>query len=169
MRTTTANDDPGVALQDLTRWLDGAGVAWRLVHHRSAASAADEAVALSRPAEMVAKTVVIKDGEHLVSVIIPASERISADKLAAILGADNILLAHEDEIVRAAPAYELGALPPCGPSVPPAAVLDPRLLTYGHVLCAAGDRETSIALDPEDLVRLTGARVADVCVTDDER
>jgi prolyl-tRNA editing enzyme YbaK/EbsC (Cys-tRNA(Pro) deacylase) len=163
--TTSADDH--AALQDLTRWLDGAGVAWRTVHHRAAASAADEAVALARPPEMVAKTVVVHHGEHLVSVVIPASERIDPAKLEAVLGGDGILLAHEDEIVRAAPAYELGALPPCGPGVPPAAVVDPRLLTYGHVLCAAGEREVSIALDPEDLVRLTGARVADVCVSAD--
>ena len=147
---------------DLTRWLDGAGVSWRVVHHQPARSAAAEAIALARPGEMVAKTVVLHDGARLVSVAIPASERISPEKLAAVLGND-VTLAHEDEIVRAMPGYELGALPPCGPGVPPLAIVDQRLLTYGHVLCAAGDCEMSLALDPEELVRLTGAAVVDVC------
>jgi prolyl-tRNA editing enzyme YbaK/EbsC (Cys-tRNA(Pro) deacylase) len=164
MATTPEDDGLATAVQDLTRWLDGAGVGWRLVSHPPAASAAEEAVALARPAEMVAKTVVVRDAGRLVSVVVPASERIDPARLTALLEGDDLLLAHEDEIVRAAPAYELGALPPCGPGVPPTVVVDARLLDYGHVLCAAGVRDKSVALDPEDIVRLTGARVVDVSV-----
>ena len=162
MATTAIPGDANTAREDLTRWLDGAGVAWRAVPHPPAASATAEAHALARPAEMVAKTVVLIDRGRLLAVVIPASERLAPDKVRAVLASDTVALAREDEILRASPGYELGALPPCGPCVPPVAVVDPRLLTYGHILCAAGDRSTSIALDPEDLVRVTGARVADL-------
>lgn len=161
--TATATPDNGTsALLELTRWLDSEGMSWRVVRHRGAASAAAEAVALSRPAELVAKTIVLNDRGRLVAVVIPASERLSPAKLGRVMGSDEVVLACEDEIVLAAPAYELGALPPCGPGLPPVEVVDRRLLTYGRVLCAAGDRSASLAIDPEELVRVTGATVADI-------
>jgi prolyl-tRNA editing enzyme YbaK/EbsC (Cys-tRNA(Pro) deacylase) len=148
---------------DLRRWLAGAGLTWRVVAHPPAVSAAAEAAALHQPPELVAKTVVLRAAGELVSVVIPASERLSPDKLVRVLRTSDVALAHEDDILRAAPPYELGALPPIGPCVPRLAILDQRLLTYGHVLCAAGDRSLSLVLDPEDLVRVSNPVVADVC------
>jgi Cys-tRNA(Pro)/Cys-tRNA(Cys) deacylase len=159
---TFTNEPMTPALTDLTRWMDGAGLRWRVVHHRSAASAVAEADALSRAPEMIGKTIVLVDRGELICVVVPASARVSAEKVRHVLGSPDAALAREDEIARAVPAYELGALPPCGPCVPPVKVIDERLLTYGHVLCAGGDRTTSLAIDPEELVTATGALTADI-------
>jgi Cys-tRNA(Pro)/Cys-tRNA(Cys) deacylase len=163
--TAMASSHPrGAVLADLTRWLDGAGVTWRAERHAAAATAADEATSLVQPAEMVAKTLVLVADGRLLCVALPASARLSTEKARQVLGATELALAREDEILRTAPAYELGALPPCGPGVPALAVVDQSLLTYSHVHCAAGERTASLALDPEDLVRVTGAAVADLSV-----
>jgi prolyl-tRNA editing enzyme YbaK/EbsC (Cys-tRNA(Pro) deacylase) len=157
--TTRARE---TALLDLERWLEGAHVTARVMRHPTAATARDLAEALGRPAEMIAKTVVVdRDGE-LLSVVLPASEQIDSGKLREVLGGRRLALAHEDDVLRVAPAYELGALPPIGPGVPRTAVVDRRLLTYSHVLCAAGDRTVSLMLDPADVVRIGSAAVADV-------
>ncbi len=37
-----------------------------------------------------------------------------------------------------------------------------RLLAHQRVLCSAGDHEHSLLVDPADIVRLTGARAADI-------
>ena len=150
-------------VQAVTAWLDAHDVTHRLIHHESAASAEEEAHALGRPLETVAKTVVLDwEGGHRLAVV-PACERVSLPKLRDLLGADRrLVLAGEDELRRDLPGFELGAIPPLGPLASAPEVVDRRLLDYGHIHCAA-DREHTVVLDPEDLVRATGATVADIC------
>jgi hypothetical protein len=52
------------------------------------------------------------------------------------------------------PGFEVGALPPLGPDLPPAEVVDVRLLYRERLLCSAGDHRHSLAIDPRDLVRV---------------
>jgi prolyl-tRNA editing enzyme YbaK/EbsC (Cys-tRNA(Pro) deacylase) len=59
--------------------------------------------------------------------------------------------------------FELGALPPLGEMLPAPEIVDPRLLEHDRVLCNGGDHTHSILLDPSDVVRVSGAQVADVC------
>jgi Cys-tRNA(Pro)/Cys-tRNA(Cys) deacylase len=158
---------PGAAsepVQTVTAWLDDHHVPHRLIHHDPCASAGEEAEALGRAPETVAKTVVIDwQGGHRLAVV-PASERVSLPKLRELLGADrHLVLAGEGELERDLPGFELGAIPPLGPLVPAPEIVDHRLLDYGHISCAAGDREHSLVVDPEDLVRATGATIADIC------
>ena len=54
-------------------------------------------------------------------------------------------------------------MPPAGPGLPMAELVDRRLLDRDRILCAGGDHEHSIVLAPSDLVRLTGAKVDDIC------
>jgi Cys-tRNA(Pro)/Cys-tRNA(Cys) deacylase len=151
-------------VQAVIAWLDERDVAHKLIRHDAAASAGEEADVLGRAREMVAKTVVLDlEGGHGFAVV-PACERVSLPKLRGLLGADrHLVLAGEDELVRDLPDFELGAIPPLGPLVRAPEIVDQRLLDYGHITCAAGDRCHSIVLDPEDVVRVTGARVADIC------
>jgi prolyl-tRNA editing enzyme YbaK/EbsC (Cys-tRNA(Pro) deacylase) len=163
MSTLSRADVPG-PVQAVIAWLDDHGVAYRLIHHDAAASAGEEADALGRPRETVAKTVVLDwEGGHRLAVV-PACERVSLPKVRDLIGADrHLVLADERELERDLPDFQLGAIPPLGPLVPAAEIIDHRLLDYGHVHCPAGDREHSLVLDPEDLVRVTGATVADIC------
>jgi Ala-tRNA(Pro) deacylase len=148
----------------IARYLDGEGVPYELVEHEETTSAAAEARAARRPPDEVAKTVVLHDGSAYVIVAIPASERLDLHKLRDTLGASRRLrLASEDEIARWLPALDVGAIPPFGPLTPAAEVLDRALLEPARILCAAGDHRHSVLVDPRDVVRLTGAVVAEVC------
>lgn len=148
----------------VAEFLDGAGVAFELVEHRPTTSATAEAGATRHPPEAVAKTIVLQDGAAYALAVVPASERLDLHKLRDLLGAGRSLqLASEDEIARDFPALEVGAVPPAGPLLPMAEVIDRRLLDQPRILCAGGDHRHSILLDPRDLVRLTEATVADIC------
>jgi Cys-tRNA(Pro)/Cys-tRNA(Cys) deacylase len=126
-------------------------------------SAADEARVSDRPPEQVAKTVVVHDGCAFVITAIPASSRLDLHKLRALLAASRQLrLATEDEIAREFPLLEVGAIPPFGPLVPAAAVIDRALLEQQQILCAAGDHRHSVLVDPRDIVRITAAKTADI-------
>jgi Ala-tRNA(Pro) deacylase len=146
-------------------YLDGEGIEYELVEHEPTMSAVAEANATQRPQSQVAKTVVLQDRSGYVLAILPASERLDLHKLRDLLGASKSLrLATEKEMARDFPMLEVGAVPPIGPMLPRAEVVDGRLLEQERILCAGGDHRHSVVLDPRDVVRIADAKVADVCV-----
>jgi Ala-tRNA(Pro) deacylase len=145
-------------------YLEGEGVACRLIEHEPTMSAVAEARAANLSPDQVAKTVVLHDGAAYVIAAIPASDRLDLHKLRDVLGATRHLrLASEDEIARDFPSFEIGALPPFGPIMPAAEVIDSALVTQQRILCPAGDHRHSVLVDPHEIVRITAARVADIC------
>jgi hypothetical protein len=78
----------------------------------------------------------------------------------------HLRLATEEEMRKAFPFFEVGALPPVGPMLPLPEVLDVRLLYRDSVLCAGGDHRHAVRLDPRDLVRIAEPRVGDLCEHD---
>jgi prolyl-tRNA editing enzyme YbaK/EbsC (Cys-tRNA(Pro) deacylase) len=106
---------------------------------------------------------VLHDGVAYVIAAIPASRRLDLHKLRELLGATRQLrLASEQEIARDFPAFEVGAIPPFGPVVPAAEVIDRELLAHERILCAAGDHRHSVLVDPGEIVRITAATAADI-------
>lgn len=148
----------------IAEYLEARGVDFELVEHPPTMSAAAEAAATSRSLSEVAKTILLRDRAGYVLAVIPASARLDLHKVRALLGASRSLqLAGEDAIAHDFPTLEVGAVPAVGPMLPSAEVVDQRLLEAGRVLCAGGDHRHAILLDPRDILRLTDARVADIC------
>jgi Ala-tRNA(Pro) deacylase len=151
-------------VQGIVEFLEGKQVEFELVQHEPTMSAAAEARATHHPPAQVAKTVVLHDGSAYVIAAIPASERLDLHKLRGLLGATRHLrLATEDEIARDFPSLDIGAVPPFGPMVPAAEVIDRSLLEQSRIMCPAGDHRHSVLLDPQAVVRITAAKVADIC------
>jgi prolyl-tRNA editing enzyme YbaK/EbsC (Cys-tRNA(Pro) deacylase) len=144
-------------------FLDGVGIAYELIEHPKAMSAGAEARVAHVPAEQVAKTVVLHDGSAYAIVAVAACDRLDLHKLRELLGATQQLrLANEMEIGRDFPTLEVGAVPPFGPMVPAAEVIDSALTEQERILCPAGDHRHSVLVDPRDVVRITGAATADI-------
>ena len=145
-------------------FLDGEGAGYELIEHDATMSAPSEARTTHYPPDQVAKTVVLHDGHAYVIAAIPASERLDLHKLRDLLGATRHLrFASEAEIAQDFPRLEVGAVPPFGPMVPAAEVIDRRLLEQQRILCPAGDRRHSVLVDPRDVVRITASKTADIC------
>jgi Ala-tRNA(Pro) deacylase len=139
-------------------------VDYELIEHEPTMSAAAEARTMHQSPDQVAKTIVLHDGSVYVIAAIPASERLDVHKLREVLGATRHLrLAGEDEIARDFPSLEIGAVPPFGPMVPAAEVIDGALLEQPRILCPAGDHRHSVLVDPRDVVRITGASTPYIC------
>jgi Ala-tRNA(Pro) deacylase len=150
--------------QPVVDFLDEARIAYELIEHEPVTSAAAESQAAQVPPDQVAKTILLHDGHGYVLAAVPASERVDLHKVRAALGRSRQLsLAGEDEIARDFPAIEVGAMPPFGPAVPAVEVFDQALTEPERVLCPAGDHRHSVLIAPHEIVRLTGAKVADVC------
>lgn len=147
----------------IVAYLEGARVRFELVEHEPAISAAAEARNAHLLPERTAKTIVLHDGHTYLMAVVTAADRLDLHKLRELLGASRTLrLAGEEEIARDFPSLEVGAVPPFGPMVPAAEVIDSAIAAQRLVLCPAGDHRHSVLVDPRDLVRITAARVADI-------
>ena len=162
---SSAGDAVTTGAAAIVEYLDGQGIEVELIEHEPTMSAVAEADATHRPQSQVAKTVVLQNGSGYVLAIVPASQRLDLHKVRDLLGAGKSLrLATEKEIATDFPMLEVGAVPPIGPMLPRAEVVDTRLLEQARITCAGGDHRHSIVLDPREVVRIADAKVADVCV-----
>jgi Cys-tRNA(Pro) deacylase len=151
-------------MEDVTGFLDQAGVDHDVLEHAHTERAADEAAALGIEPEEVAKTLVLVTPSGNVRAVLAASERVDLHKVAAVLGVGgkSVHLATEDDLARDYGEFELGAVPPFG-GREDQVIVDERLAGRDSVVLEAGSHEQSVRLKAADLVRLTRAEVADIC------
>ena len=155
--TTTASDM-------IAAYLEGEGVPFQMLEHPRTTSALADARATHHRPESVGKTVLLRDREGYVVTVIPADQKLDLRKLREVLGASRKLqLVDEATMGQEFPQFEVGAIPPCGASLPAAEVVDERLLDEDRIICASGDHMHSLLIDPRDLVTAANARVADIC------
>jgi prolyl-tRNA editing enzyme YbaK/EbsC (Cys-tRNA(Pro) deacylase) len=99
-----------------------------------------------------------------VRAVIPASERLDLRKLRELLGEGKkeLHLANEADLARDYAEFDLGAVPPFGGSRRDPVVIDRRLAARESLVLEAGSHDESIRISRDDLVRVTGAQVADI-------
>ncbi len=148
---------------DLTRVLEAEGVEYELLPHGHTESALAEAEALGVDPTDVAKTLVVETPDGYARAVLPASERLDLRKLGDFLGAGKkkVHLASEEALARDYPEFDLGAVPPLGGRRDPV-VVDRRIAERESVVLEAGSHDESIRVARDDLVRATGAKVADI-------
>ncbi|MXY02576.1 MAG: YbaK/EbsC family protein [Acidimicrobiales bacterium] len=108
--------------------------------------------------QIVKSLVFLCDGEPVLALTSGAN-RVNTKRLGTLLGG-KISRADADG-VREATGYAIGGTPPFGHAQPLRAVADPALLTYDTVWAAAGTPDTVFELTPGELVKASGAEVAE--------
>jgi Ala-tRNA(Pro) deacylase len=151
-------------MADITSVLEEAGVDFDVLEHAHTERAEDEAAALGIAPDEVAKTLILTTPSGHVRAVLPASDRIDLPKVADLLDAPHkqVHLATEDDMKRDYPDFELGAVPPVGGPGGDQVIVDSRLAERDSVVLEAGTHERSVRVKAVDLVRLTGAQVADI-------
>jgi prolyl-tRNA editing enzyme YbaK/EbsC (Cys-tRNA(Pro) deacylase) len=120
---------------------------------------AEAAEAVGAGEAQIAKSIVfVADGDPVI-VVASGEHRIDTEKLAVLLDVAEVRQAGPDE-VRSVTGFPVGGVPPFAHGLP--VVLDEALLRHPRVWAAAGDCNSLFAVDPRELVRATGARVASV-------
>jgi prolyl-tRNA editing enzyme YbaK/EbsC (Cys-tRNA(Pro) deacylase) len=158
-----------VATEDLTRVLDEAGARYELLPHARTESAVAAAEALGFASADVAKTLVITapDGYvRAVRAVLPASERIDVRKLREVRGGGKkkVHLASEEDLTRDHLEFDLGAVPRVGGGRRDPVVIDSRLAERDSLVLEAGSDGESVRVPTSDLLRVSEAEVADICV-----
>lgn len=105
----------------------------------------------------------IADGRPVV-VLCSGADRVDPVRLAATLGAAEVRRATAEE-ARAATGYAIGGIPPFGHVAPCRVIADRGLLGPQPVWAAAGLPDAVFEIDPDVLLRIAGADLADVRVT----
>ncbi len=154
-----------LAEQALLHVLAQSGLGYELIQHPHSETARGEAHALGVTPKEVAKTVILRTADGYARVVVPASERVSLNKVRALLDvASDTRLATEAELATAYPQFELGAVPPLGGPAGDTIIVDRRLAELERLVFEAGSHEESVRVATEDLLRLSNARVGDVCM-----
>lgn len=154
-----------MAAPALTDALDAAGVEYEVIPHAHTETAADEARALGMPLDGVAKTLVVETPQGNVRAVLPASERISTAKLAEVLDERRkaIQLVPEESLRSDYAEFEYGAVPPIGGAHRDRVIVDTHIAEHDSVVLEAGSHNDSIRLATQDLIRVAGAKVAEIC------
>ena len=144
--------------------LDEAGVSYELTEHERTERALLEAEALGVDPADVAKTLVVSTPQGYVRAVVPASCRLDLHKLRKVIRASKqTRLATEEALERDYPEFELGAVPPLGGKHVDPVIVDTRTAERESVLFEAGTHVDSVRMKTADLLRITDARVADIC------
>ena len=145
--------------------LADAGLDCTIIEHAIAArTSADAAAALGCTVAEIAKSLIFRRGEaNAVLVIASGSNRVDEAKVAALLG-DPIRKA-DAAFVRELTGYAIGGIPPLAHTRASVTLIDADLMQYTFVHAAGGTPNAMFPIRPQDLVRVTGGRVADLRVT----
>ena len=97
----------------LREFLDGHHIKYSVIPHSKAYTAQELAALTHIRGKDLAKTVVIKAGEHFMLVVVPAHHHVVLEALTRNLGSE-ARLASEQELQDLFPGCEVGAMPPFG-------------------------------------------------------
>ena len=160
----TGSDQPGSArLGARERFLAGAeaaGIAPDILRFPEGTRTAEQAAAAvgCELGQIVKSLVFLCDGDAVLALTSGAN-RVDTERLGELL--DGTISRADADGVRQATGYAIGGTPPFGHVRPLRAVADRALLAYESVWAAAGTPDTVFELTPDELVRASGADVAD--------
>ncbi len=144
-----------------TRYLRQHGVAFELLTYRhDRKGAAFAAEALDIPLERFAKTLVAQAGEPVL-VLMPGDRELSLRKLARARGVKEATMAEPSDAERLT-GYLVGGIGPFGTRRALPVLADASLRAQERIAVNGGGRGVIVDLAAADLLRLTGAAVADL-------
>jgi prolyl-tRNA editing enzyme YbaK/EbsC (Cys-tRNA(Pro) deacylase) len=125
-------------------------------------TAADAAGAVGCEVAQIAKSVIFRGvtSGRPVLVVTSGAHRVDEAKVAALIG--EAIGRADPDFVRASTGFAIGGIPPVGHATPPITLVDEHLLTLAELWAAAGHPNSLFRLTPDELVRMTGGRVARV-------
>lgn len=150
------------SLARVTRVLAQAGLAARILEMPGETRTAEQAAAAAGCAlDQIVKSIVFRgdDSGHVRLFLTAGGNRVSAAKASALAGEP--LGRADADLVRSETGFAIGGVAPLGHLAPIPAWFDPRLIEFDVVWAAAGTPRHIFAAAPADLLRATGARLAD--------
>ena len=121
----------------------------------------EAATALGLDPERVYKTLVAEVDGRLAVAVVPVAGHLDLKALATALHGKRAVMAERPDAERAT-GYVTGGISPLGQRTALPTAVDETVYLYDEVYVSGGRRGLDVGLAPDDLVRLTGAVVADL-------
>lgn len=124
-------------------------------------TAQDAARAVGCEVDQIAKSIIFRgeDTGHVVLFLTAGGNQVDAGKAAAVAG--QMLGKADAQQIREDTGFAIGGVAPVGHLTELSAWIDPRLSDFTQVWAAAGTPRHVFAISPADLIRITGAHLAD--------
>lgn len=128
----------------------------------STRTAQDAARAIGCDVAQIVKSLVFRsrDSERPVLVLASGVNRVDETRVEALLG--EAIARADATFVRQHSGFAIGGVAPMGHPVPMTTLIDRELLRFATVWAAAGTPHAVFRITPDELVRVSGATVADV-------
>src|ERR1700745_3325305 len=136
-----------------TEHLATRGVPFEAIAHQQAYTSIAEARALGIEASEVLKTVAVRAAGGYALMAIPATGRLDMHLVQEAGGDRHVRLGTEEELLRAFPGFELGALPPLGSLLGVPLYVDQEVLQHETVVFAAGSQTESVQIRTAELLQ----------------
>jgi prolyl-tRNA editing enzyme YbaK/EbsC (Cys-tRNA(Pro) deacylase) len=126
----------------------------------STRTAAEAAAALGTTVSQIVKSLVFVADDRPLLVLTSGSERVSTEKVRALVGAK--VSRPDADTVKRLTGYAIGGTPPLAHDTPARVLMDPHLLEFDVVWAAAGTPHAVFGIAPDELLRVADAELADV-------
>ena len=146
----------------LRKYLEENHVKYLTVSHSPAFTAQEIAASAHVPGKELAKTVIVKVDGRMAMVVLPAPDKVSANRLKAVAGARDVELASEKEFADLFPRCEVGAMPPFGNLWDMEVFADTHLREDEFIVFNAGSHTELLKIAYADFERLVHPRVAEL-------
>lgn len=147
--------------EDVEAYLRENKVPFEVQHHAVAYTAQEVAASEHVPGRMLAKVVMLLGDGKLSMFVLPAPARVDLEKAAAVLGAREVRLAHEDEFADRFPGCEVGAMPPFGKLYDLPLYVDKSLAEDETIVFEAGTHTDTMSMKYADFERVAKPTVAE--------
>jgi Cys-tRNA(Pro)/Cys-tRNA(Cys) deacylase len=147
------------------RLLDAKGITYELAEYEvdeNDLSATTLAKKLGLDVEQIFKTLVLRGDKTSVFVaVIPGNAEVDLKKAAKVSGNKNCAMVQQKELLGLT-GYIRGGCSPLGMKKPYPIYIHETCQLFDQIYISAGQRGLQLKLNPEDLIRMTGAVVCDV-------
>jgi len=140
-------------------------VEYELLPHREAFTAQEVAQTTHVRGRRLAKVVLVRTGRNrYLMAVLPASEHVDLEVLAHLSGHERLRLASEEEMLRAFPDCEPGAIPPFGNLYDVPVFLDTCLTHEEDIIFQAGNHHEVVRMPFAEYERLAGPFAEVACL-----
>lgn len=120
------------------------------------------AEALGIEPQRLLKTLMARAGDKVVCVLVPSDREVNLKKLAAAAGAKSAAMLAAAEAERIT-GYHVGGISPFGQKKRLPMFIEQSTLAYPRLVFNGGQRGLQIELTSDDLMRVLGAKAAELC------